>query len=837
MKKVKSLTTIRTTTAFADANVAVAAHQRMIGVRRPMEFTTSFSSSFSSVAASTSSSHQNKNQPPDYGRGILMGLPRMHWPVPVSSSSSERKEYSHKGGDGPSDTGIQKMADELTNDKLEIISTNIVALNKFIEDSTIVINAWYDVKEKIIERDTMVELRGTAKSYLKKANERAVQTKIQDAARVAPIDFEMNEDYGGSNDLRKFTDRIDELFTWHQNNNHDAENPYAAPYFPIIQSSGMGKTKLMFEFKKSQEKKKKYKAILILCNELGSDVPKQSIYDRILTVPIGKSLNDRDNIKKQLLKWKEEYRHEKLVLLFDEAHFLLKQNAFPFRCVRHWLRETSNTRNASVAAVFAGTNSSLANFYNEPPLISGSSRGPAEATFFNCALKQYKPLYDLCTVGCCKDHGSTPRETDFDKAVPYGRPLFTLMQRKDSLKAAMPAILKRMLLSQSPSQWTSNIPALLSILATRFQMGQTAASIVSTLVSNGYGNLTSFTLLETGKDEHNHGIAEFCYFTDPVCSRLAMCLMDKDWNIGNIMKDVETTPSGEEYLGQSPSFWTEKAMEIFGNGICRPSKGDLGEVASAMYLLFCGDLIRKRIDPTYTTFSISFADWLSVLKDPISKIKELQDQNTTYEHKAGATDEVSFVQFRRLYSRLPLVKMLTQVFLKHLYLSGTACYLYEGHVAFDLVASMKSKEGSGDLYKPLFISVKARSKFDATDIKKAFTGMETAAKGIDDGAVFMLVLAGREIPRKIKLPADTEFQKLVVVPLNDPFGVSNLVLKTTEQNELSEIYSSHDFLQALHPGNDDDDIDGFIKDCLRKAAPTKTAQQYLRYHVISDIPA
>jgi hypothetical protein len=273
-------------------------------------------------------------------------------------------------------------------------------------------------------------------------------------------------------------------------------------------------------------------------------------------------------------------------------------------------------------------------------------------------------------------------------------------------------------------------------------------------------------------------------------------------------------------------------LEIFGIGICRPNKGDLGEVAAAMYLLFCGDLIRKRIDPMYTTFSISFADWLSVLKDPVAKTTALQDQQTTYVHTAGATDEVSFVQFRRLHFRLPLVKLLTQVFLKHLYLSGTACYLYEENNTFDLVASIQSKAGNEDSYKPLLISVQAREEFDASAIKQAFADMEKATKGIVGGAVVMLVLVGREFPRKIKLPADTDIRKLVVVPVDDPFGVSNLVVQTTEQNERSEIYSSHDFLYALNAGNDDDD-DGFVEDCLRKTAPT-ASKQYLR-DVIVDI--
>jgi hypothetical protein len=54
------------------------------------------------------------------------------------------------------------------------------------------------------------------------------------------------------------------------------------------------------------------------------------------------------------------------------------------------------------------------------------------------------------------------------------------------------AILLRMLLRQGAGRWENHEPALLSILASRVQMGQTSASVVSTLVRLGYASLTYF---------------------------------------------------------------------------------------------------------------------------------------------------------------------------------------------------------------------------------------------------------------------------------------------------------------------------------------------------------
>lgn len=47
--------------------------------------------------------------------------------------------------------------------------------------------------------------------------------------------------------------------------------------------------------------------------------------------------------------------------------------------------------------------------------------------------------------------------------------------------------------------------------------------------------------------------------------------------------------------------------------IGEPSRGDAGEVATALYLLFCGDALWGKIDDTLETFLVPLQDWLRVL--------------------------------------------------------------------------------------------------------------------------------------------------------------------------------------------------------------------------------
>jgi hypothetical protein len=530
-----------------------------------------------------------------------------------------------------------------------------------------------------------------------------------------------------------FSERVEGLFKWHK----EDYKTYLAPYFPLIQSSGMGKTKILFEYRSRQNvKDSTCRVLLILCKTRGDvKTTDQRTYDHVLEVSDQSDIAARDHILENLELWtnkaRQQFAAQEIVLLFDEARsLLLIDEGFPFRCIRLWLRRQQHTEKKPVVAVFTGTDSALANFYREPPMSKHSRNQPIPV--YDSGNKLYNPFFDISTIGCLRGVSglSIPRH-DYHRAVPYGRPLFTLMLRDNKLDATTEhSILMRMLLNQGGSTWENNEASLFSILSTRVQMGQTSASVASSLVSLGYANLTRFS----GSKNNGHEVADTCHFTDPVCARLAMCLMDGGWQ-------------SNEVKGQLPNFWTGKAFDLFASGMCQPNKGDLGEIAVALYLLFCGDIIRKKmnddkkvndgekVNDNYCTFGISFSSWLAVMNDPPrdheNESKDADIDGPRSKRARQSTDsevdseadigKVSFIQFRRLHLRLPLASLLTQEFLKDLYLSGTARCLYSACPVFDFVASIQQNDEK--TYQALLINVKSYRTFRASDIKSEFVKM------------------------------------------------------------------------------------------------------------------
>ena len=53
--------------------------------------------------------------------------------------------------------------------------------------------------------------------------------------------------------------------------------------------------------------------------------------------------------------------------------------------------------------------------------------------------------------------------------------------------------------------------------------------------------------------------------------------------------------------------------------MCRPEKGDAGEIFAALYMLFCGDILRKQENELMERFSVSLQDWFRLLKNGGSK--------------------------------------------------------------------------------------------------------------------------------------------------------------------------------------------------------------------------
>jgi hypothetical protein len=666
----------------------------------------------------------------------------------------------------------------------------------------------------------------------------------QDTGRLIGIDFRVVEQsLKHSFDLKRFLGRVQELFGW-----WETKKDYMAPYFPLVQSSGMGKTKLLHEAHQSfvndspssnetkdgstHTKKKakindddddddmpiieKVSSAFILCRQKShtpqNDMP--NIYTEMLQVPQAASQGTRDQICEQLNQLLGKLQEQptattatspttervvtkrKVVFFVDEAQHLLSNDAFGFRCVRWWLR--TNRRDAKVAAVFAGTSSGLANFYRDDPVVSQSSRD-TRTLYFESGSKLFEPFFDLCTMGVfVKRTPSTPQPapadkndtdaSDYDRAIPYGRPLFALMKQDGKLtQDSEKVILQRMTLSES-DDWFKNDQACLSVLGTRVQMGQTSLSIASELVKKGYANLTYFC----GPAQ----IAQIAYMPDPVCARLAMCIMDPAWN------------NFDKFQGQEKKNWSEKMSQIISTGLCRPHKGDLGEVASALYLLFCGDMIRATYNgDAYHTFQVPVLKFLQLAFSPAPCSA---DESTTI---ANAT--VSFIQVCRSHARLSFSLMFSSSSLEWLYNAACACYCYEGCPAIDWYAPVRYSSNVGPpSFVPLVVSVKARRTISRKQRIEALNAMRTAVEeGPQKMGICVLFLIGLDNPESVKsgflnnegqsidppdkFDATTIWNVQVVVPSDDAFGLSDVVTQTTLDGDAkAEVYTSHGFLHA-----------------------------------------
>jgi len=111
---------------------------------------------------------------------------------------------------------------------------------------------------------------------------------------------------------------------------------------------------------------------------------------------------------------------KRLVLLVDEAHHLITDDAFLFRCFRGWL--CRNNHNIQVGAVFAGTSSQLANFYRETASSTVSRDSPG--FYYSAGTRLYDPFYHIHTIGIFDDQPPGEEDTEFKRSARYGRPLF-----------------------------------------------------------------------------------------------------------------------------------------------------------------------------------------------------------------------------------------------------------------------------------------------------------------------------------------------------------------------------------------------------------------------------
>jgi hypothetical protein len=498
---------------------------------------------------------------------------------------------------------------------------------------------------------------------------------------------------------------------------------------------------------------------------------------------------------------------------------------FSFLCIRWWLRKRVKRRQ-QVVAVFTGTTSKLSNYYNEKA-ITGSSREPNISEYYDEGTQLYEPFHEISTTGILAGKLSNDTDNnvgnDFVRAIKYGRPLFATLDwnvLEENLLERMIAICSRMLLlTNADNEWSQE--SQFSILATRVQFGQTYFNVASSLVSNGYAVLTSFSQKAEAK------YARICYQTDPVCAQIAMTLMTKDFDLDK--EDRQTI-----YRGKDPTYWTAKAKELITCGLCVPQKGDVGEIAGVLYLLFCGDTVRFEKDNEMKTFRISFSSWMAKVLDPSYPFHENKTMDDTI--------QASFIQVCTNHLRHPFCFLKNQQILEEWYNAGVAFYAYSQAVAYDLIAPIciqyEAIEGKRPLFCPLLVQVKNLINFSTKDMEYTCEGLEKVMKKANVSiGIGIVLLLGHESPKLFakQLQGEGYFRKTmkdittwckevragkdnvliccISVPKGDCFGITDFAT-TSAIGSTSELYESCSIVNQVakyESDNIDADLDKLIR--------------------------
>ena len=152
--------------------------------------------------------------------------------------------------------------------------------------------------------------------------------------RVRDTEFGISstERIEGDYEMNELCRRVNMLFGWYDKD----WKRYAAPCMPIVQSSGTGKTKLMYDFRHSNDDRiVDYDRFLINCLE--KDVHGDGVYDRYLCLNTN---NDNiDRFQEELTKLVARSEKERIVLLLDEAQELTRPyNGRRMNTLRKFLR-------------------------------------------------------------------------------------------------------------------------------------------------------------------------------------------------------------------------------------------------------------------------------------------------------------------------------------------------------------------------------------------------------------------------------------------------------------------------------------------------------------------
>jgi len=269
-------------------------------------------------------------------------------------------------------------------------------------------------------------------------------------------------------------------------------------------------------------------------------------------------------------------------------------------------------------------------------------------------------------------------------------------------------------------------------------------------------------------------------------------------------------------------------------------------VVVALYMLFCGDLLRKRINednvkegneiPLYSQFSVSLEAWLQLMlcggKLPDPSIKDCKVS-------------VGFIQVCRnpLRSYCGSWKCFKdEFFLKYIYEAGIAFYTCNNCAVIDMVVPLRIKsedEGNidGYVYAPLLVSVKCHRQFSQRKAEKECKKMtKKAEKSLEKGLCLLIVFGSEETAAPfigdVALTQNEDISdnlvkgvvaKAIRVPTKDKFGLEkafNAMVSTTQVE--AELFACHTFVKAHPP----DATDLTPEKALRNNSLQKFAAKY-----------
>jgi hypothetical protein len=636
----------------------------------------------------------------------------------------------------------------------------------------------------------------------------------------------------GEYEMESLHDHVNDLYRWYEEEN--VRQNYAAPYKPVIQSSGTGKTKILREFCRRLTATETIHCVFISC--LPRDAVralKPNTYDLYLDT----NSNLLDSLTALLTNiGKKDSPPSKILLVFDEAQQLSKGQSAGLLTLRKFLRR--KRENVCVVALLAGTTTCLANCYPPEAQRASSREGETHDTYYQSGNCLYGPIWELYTMGCYADKISFQQTaTDFERAIPYGRPLFArlLFAETDPANTTYPVlatlkltdpelarIATRMLLGATrPFDSEGRLVPFVSIWATRIQLGCTQASVVDELVAKGYAHLTNFS---APNDKFDGGLpqptASFSYLADPVCAYLAMQFMNEEWKLDTDDRSLAGYPKQR---------WVAKLKEVFSCGVCRPPRGDLGEVLCAAYLLFCGDAIRFQLDVTGQSFSIPVDYWVAKAEKPDSN-----DEPTGMPSNIECP-RINFLQFCRNDLRFGLLDCCNQNFLEHIYKRCCAVYAYNCCPLYDAVAAVESKTAKGGKsYSPVLMSIKTVANFTEQSGLKAIDSIVKALckKQVTSALILVVVLdhgidhneeeeeeseAVIDIPpslllswqqvsnlsrqRAVRECGTAIVARIISIPNNDPFGITDLARSLTGSDDDQAVYPSQTFIGSMPSAN------------------------------------